>query len=55
MLLQLWLGLFVNNCAIPICMLYTWLKADVVWSGVEYTRHGGMIVKIRRRDSAGDS
>jgi hypothetical protein len=40
------LGLWLNNAVIPVCMVYTFLKPTIVWSGVRYRRSGGKVVGV---------
>jgi hypothetical protein len=43
------LGLWLSNAVIPVCMVYTFVKPSIVWSGVRYRRSGGKVVGVEFR------
>lgn len=47
---KLWLGFCITNAVLPLCALYTFVKPQVVWSGVQYWKRGGRIVKVQHLD-----
>ncbi len=44
--IKLWLAFWISNALLPVCAACTWLKPDVVWSGVRYHKKDGRIVKV---------
>jgi hypothetical protein len=45
--LKLWMAFCISNAVLPVCAAYTWLKPDIVWSGVWYNKKNGRIVKVQ--------
>ena len=43
--LKLWLGFYLNNAILPVCMLYTYFNPWIQWGGIWYIKKGG---KVRR-------
>ncbi|KAI3425799.1 hypothetical protein D9Q98_007774 [Chlorella vulgaris] len=43
---KLWLGFYVNNAVIPLCIAYTFLTKHIDWSGIRYWRQGGRVVRV---------
>lgn len=45
--LRCWLGFYISNAAIPLCITYTFATSHVDWSGTRYWRQGGKVVRVQ--------
>lgn len=43
---KLWLGFYLNNAVMPLCIAYTFLTSHIDWSGIRYWRKGGKVVRV---------
>lgn len=44
---KVWLGMYVNNALLPVCMLYTYLQPAVEWAGITYWKRNGSITYVQ--------
>ncbi len=51
---RLWLGMLVESCVLPACMLYTLLCPTVQWAGIWYRKRSGKVVRLRGPTGAAD-
>ena len=45
---QVWTAFFLSNTILPSCMLYTYLKASVEWSGMRYIKCRGRVMRMNQ-------
>ena len=46
---KLWIGFFLANLVLPLCLGYTFLTRHIEWANIRYWRHGGRIIFTQHR------
>ena len=40
---KLWLGFYLNNAVLPVCMLLTYMQPHIQWAGATYIKKNGFV------------